>query len=217
MFTLRPKQNGFRLRLPKEFLMPEVEEKYTKILLKKRSFYTSPIEFLNETIQHVDILGFQDAVVQQTQPSTGFPTRDMSRVEQNDFHHTGSLYTYRSEKSPLTLVDLTLNVIFRHTNSYINYFMLFENFWYQYARDTKYSELVDAFYIDLFNERGVAYSRIKLDWPIMNAMDMVSFDYTQPVAQSSNFKVEFKYSNFDYEFIDSSEHIEEEEQIYAKN
>ena len=32
-------------------------------------------------------------------------------------------------------------------------------------------------------------------------MDMLSLDYTQPVAQSQSFKVEFKYSNFDFEFI----------------
>lgn len=216
MFTLSPQHNGFRLKLPKEFLLPEVEEKYTKILQRKHSFYMSPIEFLNETIQHIDILGFDNAIVQQVQPATGFPVRDMSRVEQNDFQHTGTPYTYRSEKSPISIMDMTINVMFRHTNGYINYFMLFENFWYQYTRDTKYSELPDAFYIDLFNERGVAYSRIKISSPIMNSMDMISFDYTQPIAQNANFKVDFKYSDFDYEFIDSSDHIEEEEEIYAK-
>ncbi len=33
------------------------------------------------------------------------------------------------------------------------------------------------------------------------AMDMLNFDYTQPIAQNESFKVEFKYSNFDFEFI----------------
>jgi hypothetical protein len=37
--------------------------------------------------------------------------------------------------------------------------------------------------------------------PIINGMDMLDFDYTQPIAQSGTFKVEFKYSNFDYQFI----------------
>ena len=34
---------------------------------------------------------------------------------------------------------------------------------------------------------------------------MLDFNYTQPTAQSDNFKVEFKYSNFDFQFITDSE------------
>ena len=34
---------------------------------------------------------------------------------------------------------------------------------------------------------------------------MLEFDYTQPVAQSQTFNIEFKYSNFDFEFIDIDE------------
>ena len=36
-------------------------------------------------------------------------------------------------------------------------------------------------------------------------MDMLEFDYTQPVAQSQTFNIEFKYSNFDFEFISIDE------------
>jgi hypothetical protein len=55
--------------------------------------------------------------------------------------------------------------------------------------------------IDIFNERGEVYAKIVLMDPIINGMDMLDFDYTQPIAQSGTFKVEFKYSNFDYQFI----------------
>jgi hypothetical protein len=33
-------------------------------------------------------------------------------------------------------------------------------------------------------------------------MDMLQFNFAQPVAQSSSFKVEFKYNNLDYQFIE---------------
>ena len=36
----------------------------------------------------------------------------------------------------------------------------------------------------------------------MNGMDMISFDYSQPITNMSTFRVEFKYSNFDFEFPD---------------
>ena len=79
--------------------------------------------------------------------------------------------------------------------------MIYENFLLQYSRITTYDELPDAFYVDLFDEKGVIYARLKLVYPIINAMDMLNFDYTQPIAQNESFKVEFKYSNFDFEFI----------------
>jgi hypothetical protein len=37
--------------------------------------------------------------------------------------------------------------------------------------------------------------------PVINSIEMLDLNYTQPVAQSQTFKVEFKYSNFDLEFI----------------
>ena len=49
---------------------------------------------------------------------------------------------------------------------------------------------------------GRAYSRIVIINPFIHAIDMLSFDYSQPVAQSQTFRVIFKYSNIDYQFID---------------
>ena len=50
MFGLKGRQDGFRLLLPKDFICPEIEEKYTKVLTERRGFYVKPIDFLNETI-----------------------------------------------------------------------------------------------------------------------------------------------------------------------
>ena len=37
--------------------------------------------------------------------------------------------------------------------------------------------------------------------PIVNGIDMLDLNYNSPIAQSQTFKVEFKYSNLDYQFI----------------
>ena len=86
MFGLKGRQDAFRLLLPKEFLMPEVEEKYSEILRSKNSFYDTPIDFLNETIQKVQVLGFNDATIPQQQSSRGNkPVLDPKRQNQNEF------------------------------------------------------------------------------------------------------------------------------------
>lgn len=216
MFGLKGRQDAFRLILPKEFICKEIEEKYTNILRDKHSFYYTPIDFLNETIQSVEVLGFNEGTTIQRQSSSGEPMIDPDRINENKFMFPETDHFYRSEKSPIDLIDRTINIHFRHTLGYLNYFLLFENFWYQYTRDRKYSDISYDFNVDIFNEKGSFYSRVVLMKPLINSMDMLSFDYSQPIAQSQTFQVEFKYQNFDFQFInieDSSKDIVNVEDI----
>ena len=94
-----------------------------------------------------------------------------------------------------------MNIEFRHTLGYVNYMMMLENFLYLYTRDTRSDKLFEFIDVEIVNQIGETYAKLRLENPIINAMDMLSFDYSQPVAQSGTFKVEFKYSNFEYQFI----------------
>lgn len=198
MFTIQSRKDGFKLTLPDNFLVPEVIEKYTPILREKKGYVVRPIDFLNETIQRIDVFGFTDASWEQSQPTSGNPVRNPYRIDQNNRLTGGSTFQYRNFKSPIALTDRTLNIEFRHTLGYLNYVMIMENFIYLYCKDTPSNKLFDNINIELMNHRGELYSKIVLMDPVINSMDMLSFDYTQPVAQSGTFKVEFKYSNFDY-------------------
>ena len=129
MFTLKSRKDGFRLLLPKEFLCEEIVDKYAQILQNQKSFILSPIAFLNETIQKVQVLGFNAGTVQQQQTSRGESiSGNPNRFAQNRFLHTTSDHAYRSEVNPLQLIDKTLNITFKHTLGYVNYFMIFEIF-----------------------------------------------------------------------------------------
>lgn len=208
MFTLRGRQDYFRLNFPKEFIAKEIEEKYTKILQDKHSFITTPIDFINETIQSVEVLGFTDAVIAQQQTGRGTRASSSDRIMQNKFLHTSSDVNYRSEVNPINLIDKTLNVNFRHTLGFVNYFLLFENFFYQYQRDTKYENLIPNLFIDIMDNIGNIYSRIEIIHPVISGMDMLSLDFTQPLAQSQSFKIEFKFSNIDFQFIEDDKNVD---------
>lgn len=200
--TLKGRQDGFKLIIPENFICDEIKDKYAKIIQDQKSFAYRPIDYLNETIQSIQILGFLEGTVPQQQTGRGQqPLIDQSRKLQNRFMHTSTDYTYRSEKNPIALIDKTLNVNFRHTLGFVNYFLVFENFFYQYSRDRSYKELCDSFTIDIFNNIGEVYSRIVVMDPVINSIEMLDLNYTQPIAQSQTFKVEFKYSNLDYQFL----------------
>lgn len=202
MMTLKGKQDNFRLLLPDDFICEEINEKYSKILKDRHSFYTRPIDFVNETIQSVEVLGFSNATVIQQQPGVN---NDAFKIAKHKMMYPDSEYNYRAAVNPLTLIDKTLNINFRHTLGFVNYFILFENFFWQYDRDTQYKNLPDQFSIDIMNQNGSIYSKVVIEKPIINGMDMLSMNYTQPIASSQTFKVEFKYSNIDYCFIDTDE------------
>ena len=205
MFTLRERQDNFRIIFPKEFLHEEITEKYSKLIKDKHSFINTPIDFLNETIQGIQVLGFTDATIEQQQTGRGTFTNINGREKQNTFLHTSSPMSYRSETNPINLIDKTLNISFRHTLGFVNYFMLFENFFYQYQRDTTYNELIPNLFIDILDNKGNIYARIEIIHPIMSGIDMIDLNYTQPVAQSQTFNVTFKYSNLDFQFIYNDE------------
>ena len=201
MFLLNARQDLFKLILPDDFIAPEINSKYTDILKQHKSYLYKPIDFINETIQGIQILGFIEGTVQQQQSGIGDPLIKPKRVLENNFMHTSTEYTYRSEKNPLALIDKTLNIYFRHTLGFVNYFLLFENFFYQYSRDRKYDELIDQISIDIINQFGEVYSKIIVMDPVINSIDMLDLNYNAPNETMSTFKVEFKYSNIDYQFI----------------
>ena len=201
MLSLRGRKDNFRLLLPKEFLYRGIEEKYAEILQKKKGIFVNPIDYINETIQRVQVLGFQEAAFLQQQYKTGYPIVKDNRIRENEFPYPATEESYRAPQSALGLLDKTLNIEFRHTLGYLNYFMIFENFWYMYSRDLSYDEMMHDLYVDIFNEIGEIYCKIHIIDPIINGMDMLDFDYTQPIAASGSFKLEFKYSNLEFNFL----------------
>lgn len=205
MFSLKGRQDLFKITLPDEFIPEQINEKYSKLINEYNSFIHRPIDFLNESIQGVEILGFTQAAVVQQQHGTGNWASRQSTIEANKFLHAASDVAYRAEMNPLNLIDKTLRVTFRHTLGFINYFLLLESFWTLYQRDTSSKQLPQFITIDIFSDIGTTLSKIKIYDPIIDGIDMLQLNYTQPIAQSQTFNCEMKYSNIEFEFVDNKE------------
>ena len=207
MLSLKSRQDMYRLILPDELIPEEINEKYTKILMDKRSFIYKPIDLLNETIQKIQVLGFNNGTVAQQQVMTGrsvMHPNDPAYEPQNKFQYSHTDYNYRTAANPVALVDKTFNIDFRHTLGYLNYFILFESFFYQNMRDMNYKNLPNQMNVDIYNEGGEIYSRIVLFDPLIDGIDMLDLDFSQPVANSQTFRVIFKYSNIDFQFLEDT-------------
>ena len=199
---LKGRQDKYRILLPDDIIPEEVNEKYSKILLRHHSFIYKPIDVVNESVKRIEVLGFNNGTLPQMQGRRGDPLFKPKRIQENNFMHSAAETPYRSPAGPISLIDKTLNIDFRHMSGFLNYFILFESFFYEYSRDMESKKLPDMIPIEIMNENGEVYARIKIYDPLVDGMDMLSLDFTQPVAQSQEFRVIFKYSNIDFEFIE---------------
>ena len=50
---------------------------------------------------------------------------------------------------------------------------------------------------------GGGCARRDIEEPMIDGIDMLDFDYTQPIAQSQTFNMIIKYSDFEYEFVEA--------------
>lgn len=203
MLSLNSNKDNWQLLFDVNFIPDEIKEKYTKVLSLKKSFITDPVLFINESIQKIQVLGFSGASFVQQQTAVGTPLRDQNRISENYFQHAATDVNYRSVANPIQIIDKTLNVQFRMDQGFLNYFILFESFFYKYCRDTTYDELDQYFIVNIYNELGEVYCRIKLYHPIIDSMDMLDLDFSNVNPSQETFQVVFKYSNIEFEFIEA--------------
>ena len=67
--SLAPRFDQFRFMIPKEYIPPEVLNKYDKILAKNPSIFMNAIDYLNESIKGISLPAIENLIVEQPQVS----------------------------------------------------------------------------------------------------------------------------------------------------
>ena len=196
MLSLSPRYDLFRFHLPKTFLPPEIEAKYTAILNKDAYTMTTAIDYLNESIQGVSMPGINDLTTVQTQHGSNNITRTSNKLNVEAAHEI----TYLTVENPLEKIDKEFKVTFRANNGLLNYFMLYETaFWYACREYTWDCEPV--MYIELLNEDGTVISRVKYIDVHFNGIEGLDFNYSKIERETNTFDITFKFNNIDFEYL----------------
>ena len=197
MFSLSPRYDLFKFSLPKDFLPKEVEEKYTKILNRNAAIITTPIDYLNESIQSITFPGISDLNITQEQHGKNDGTRALGKINVEPKHDIN----YRSSSNPLENIAKEFKVTFRMNQGLYNYFMIYESIFYKFLKTKQYvSEPV--FMIDILDETGKITSRIKLLDLLIDGIEGLDFSYSKVEREAGTFDVTFKFNNIDFVFID---------------
>lgn len=198
MLSLSPRYDLFRFSFPKDFLPKEVEEKYQKLLNKNQAVLTTPIDYLNESIQGINFPGISDILIQQQQHSSNDIKRGLGRINVEP----KTDITYQSTTNPLDKINKEFKVTFRHNQGLYNYFMLYETVFHQICKPIDRGH-IPVLYIELLSETGVITSRILFKDVLIDGIDGLDFSYNKVERDSGTFDVTFKFNNIDFEFIDA--------------
>ena len=197
MLSLSPRYDLFKFAFPKDFIPTEVNEKYQKILSRNTGVLTTPIDYLNESIQGINIPGIEELTIDQQQHShNSIKLRDgkinVEPVRQN---------TYKSPANPLDQINKEITVTFRFNQGFYNYFLLYETIFWKCCKPLDYPG-EEVLCVDLMDETGRVIERIKYMDCNVAGIDGLEFTYSKTERDAGTFNVTFKFNNIDFVFID---------------
>lgn len=199
MLSLSPRYDLFRFAFPKDFIPKELEEKYTSILQHNAGVITTPIDYLNESIQGVNIPGISELTIEQTQHSSNSirPTIGRMNVEPSRSN------VYKTTANPLDNINKEVTVTFRFNQGFYNYFLLYETIFWKICKPINYKN-EDVLYIELLDETGRVTARIKYLDCHVSELDGLDFNYSKLERDTGTFDITFKFNNIDFVFIDEN-------------
>ena len=196
MLSLSPRYDLIRFSFPKDFLPKEVSEKYMHIVSKDPNVITTPIDYLNESIQSITIPGISDINVTQTQHSSN----SIERLKNKINVEPKTDITYTSTVNPLDKIEKTFKVTFRMNQGLFNYYMLYETIFYRICKPFDYGP-DSILYVEMLNEDGTVVSRVKFFDVYIDGIDGLEFTFNKQERDSQTFDINFKFNNIDFEIL----------------
>ena len=197
MLSLSPRFDQFRFLFPKEFLPPEVTEKWQRKINKDSAVIPTPIAYLNESIRGVPFPGLSDLTVPQQQHSTNAIKRTLGRInvepnQNNTTYATGN---------PLDKIQREITVKFRMNQGLYNYWMLYETIFYRYCKPELYKD-GDNLEIYILDEDGTRCARVSLEQCHISGIDGLDFSFDKSDRQVDEFSLTIVFNNIDLDLLD---------------
>lgn len=196
MLSLSPRYDLFKFQFPRDFLPTEVSEKYAKLIAREPGVLTTPIDYLNESIQGVSFPGISDVNTIQAQHSSNDNNRSKHKLNvepKTDIIHT-------STSNPLDKINKEFKVTLRMNQGLYNYFMLYETLFHYICKPILREE-EPVLYVELMDEDGAVRSRIKYMDCHMDGIDGLDFTFNKTERDSGTFEITFKFNNIDFDIL----------------
>lgn len=194
--SLSPRYDLIRFALPKTFIPKEIEEKYTSYINKDSYTIRTAVEYLNESIQGINIPGLNGLTYVQQQHGLNRIKRNDSRLNVEPMHEIN----YMTSENPLEKMDKEFKVTFRNNQGLFNYFMLYETAFHYACREFR-ADAEPVMYLEILSEDGTAIAKVTFFDVHMEGIDGLEFNYSKVEREAGTFDVTFKFNNIDFEYL----------------
>jgi hypothetical protein len=195
MLSLSPRYDLFKFSFPKDFLPQEVLEKYDNILSKNSGVIVNAIDYLNESIQGVNLPGINDVLITQVQHGHNSIERSRTKLNVEPVHDI----TYQSSANLLSNINKEIKITFRMNQGLYNYFMLYETIFHHACKPIS-KDCEPILYIEILDEEGVSIAKVKLIDVYINGIDGLDFTYNKIERDAGTFDATLKFNNIDFDF-----------------
>jgi len=172
---LDSRNNLFQFNFPRNFIPKEISDKYKKYLNRiPGNIIEEPIDFLNYTIQGINLPGMGFEPVTQVQ----YPGRNI---------------IWRDTKPTQELFEKEFTVTFQLVDGYINYWLMMEtlNYYYRFDNGQKF---IDNLNIRLTDAEGNVVVTIEMQRPLLKNLGDLSMSFASNVAEFSTFDLSIGYN-----------------------
>jgi len=175
MSILNAKLSQFVVWLPKDFFYPEIRERWTPVVKRLKLQYQSLEDYINSTVQTVT---FPEVILNPvSQPQTMFQIK------------------YRGGKELEPILDKNLTIIFKLTEGFITYWMLFD----QIELFQMYSErqpFWPSMYVSFLDHHGFELMAFEFQKIVPLALSQFNVSYATVAAEFNTFALNLSYNRY---------------------
>lgn len=175
MSLLNAKLSQFFIWIPKDFIYPEVRERWTPIVKRLKLQYQTLEDFLNASVQAVT-----------------FPEVILNPVEQGQSEF---LIKYRGGKELEPILDKNITITFKLTEGFITYWMLFDQIeLFQKYKDT--SPFWSSVFVSFLDHHGFELMVFEFQKIIPNSLSQLNINYATVAAEFNTFTLNLTYNRY---------------------
>lgn len=175
---LDARNNLFEFSFPRNFIPKEISDKYKPYLNRMPgSIIEEPIDFINYSIQSVNLPGMGFEPVSQAQ----YPGRNV---------------VWRDTKPTQELFQKEMTVNFQLLDGYINYWIMLEvlNYYYRFDNGQKF---IDNLNLRMLDSEGNMLVTARLKRPLLKNLGELSMSFASNVAEFSTFALTIAYNELE--------------------
>ena len=172
------RDNLFQFGFPRTFIPKVVADKYRKYLNRiPGNLIEEPLDFINYTIQSINLPGMGYDPVQQAQ----YPGRQI---------------LFRNSLPVQELFQKELTVTFQLVDGYINYWILLDTLSYYYSFETE-KPYTDDLNLRILDSEGNALVTATLKKPLIKSLSDLDMSFASNVAEFKTFDLSIAYNEFE--------------------